>query len=135
LPLRDANGKVKGIIGVNHDITQLRQAEARLEQVIRSARCLLWTASVTRTSVETEMLEWEYKIVNEAAAQGFLRLNNTSTYTAAWLEAIPMSEKVRRDNMLTSAIRSDQTDYHLEYYMILNNNETHWLSEDVIIQQ
>lgn len=77
LPLRDSHDKIRGIIGINHNISELRQAESQLKQVLESARCLVWSATVTQ--IGTKQFEWEYKIANEEAAQNFLPLQTDNT--------------------------------------------------------
>src|SRR5690606_39211765 len=115
-----------GIIGVNHDITQLRQAEARLEQVVKSAQCLLWTANVTQDN--TGQFNWEYKVVNEEAAQSFLSLRkDEQSFTESWLAAIPQSEQARREETFKRHVDASNNDYHLEYYMTPDNH-TVWLN-------
>lgn len=133
LPLIDSNGEITGIIGINHDITQLRQAEARLDQIIKSARCLLWSAIVIQED-ETPDYMWDYKVVNDEAAQRFFPLQTKGmTYTAAWLATIPPEEQKKRDDLFLNQKESDTGNYHLEYYLALESDEKYWLSEDVII--
>lgn len=132
VPLRDSNGKVTGIIGVNHDLTQLRQAEARLEQVIKSARCLLWTADVRHD--DSDNYEWDYRMVNEEAAKDFLPLaSDSSTYTETWLSSICPDDQKRRDSAFKDHILSDEKNYTLDYAIKLDSKRVMWLHEDVII--
>lgn len=135
LPLINSSGEVTGIIGINHDMTQLRQAEARLEQIVKSARCLLWSANITREDSPSEFL-WNYQVVNEEAAQGFLPLQTDDMdYTASWLATIPLSEQKRRDETFAQHINSGTYNYRMEYYITVANGQEYWLSEDVIIEE
>ncbi len=134
MPMFNASGEIYGIIGVNHDITQLVEAEARLEQVVKSARCLLWSATVTMEDDSNELL-WEYKVVNEEAARSFLPLKQDGmSYTAAWLATIPPEEQMRRDDLFLNQVKLNTNTYHLEYYISLESAEKLWLSEDVMIE-
>ena len=109
VPLKDATGTITGLIGVNHDMTQLRQAEARLEQVINSARCLLWSAIVTQDTSKTDAFVWEYRIVNEEAAAGFLPLyQEDMPYKDAWINAISENNKADRMMLFIDAIQNNK---------------------------
>ena len=117
LPLKNSQGKITGIIGLNHNITELRQAELRLKQVLESARCLLWSATVNKD--ENNQFVWDYTIANEEAAQNFLPLKRThSNYTQAWLNAIPADEQQKREVILERHLKFNKMNYRLEYYLL-----------------
>ncbi|MGB7340202.1 MAG: PAS domain S-box protein [Phototrophicaceae bacterium] len=135
VPLKDATGTITGLIGVNHDMTQLRQAEARLEQVINSARCLLWSAIVTQDTSKTDAFVWEYRIVNEEAAAGFLPLyQEDMPYKDAWINAISENNKADRMMLFIDAIQNNKKHYRTEYPLDLPNKTHYWLNEDVLIE-
>ncbi|MGJ3240035.1 MAG: PAS domain S-box protein [Anaerolineae bacterium] len=134
VPLINEDGTVRGLIGINHEITELRQAQARLEQVVRSARCLLWSATVTQDA-GTQKLNWEYQIVNENAAMDFLPLKQTEdmSYTEAWIASIPAEQQARRDAIFHEHSTDNSPDYHLEYDLH-GVDQVYWLREDVMIE-
>lgn len=138
LPLVDASGQITGLIGMNHNISELRQAEAQLELVLRSARCLLWSATVTEVIDKDGDSDyvWDYKIANEQAAQDFLPLDTTEQgYTEAWLAAIPSEEQAKRSYVFQTHVKFENYNYSQEFAIILDDGHKHWLNEDVLIQK
>ncbi len=134
LPLRDSKNNITGIIGVNHNISELRQAEAQLKQVLASARCLVWSATVIKS--QTDEFVWDYKIENEEAAQNFLpMLGNSTNYTDAWLNSIPAEEQAKREFVFETHLNFNKMNYRLEYFLNFPNQQAFWLSEDVIIEK
>lgn len=134
LPLKNSQGKITGIIGLNRNVTELRQAELRLKQVLESARCLLWSATLSKN--EDNQFVWDYTIANEDAAQNFLPLNtNNSSYTQAWLNAIPEDQQKKREETFENQLKLGRMNYRIEYCMKLNDGEKHWFSEDVLIER
>jgi len=133
LPLYNGDGEVTGLIGVNRDITRLRQTEAQLEQVVASARCLLWSAVVEQSGDE---FIWQLQIANEEAAQRFLPLNSEDkSYTDAWQEAIVPEDRDRRRYVFRTHLRYNRLSYSQEVRCYQADGAIRWLVEDVQIQQ
>jgi PAS domain S-box-containing protein len=134
IPYYDSSGMVAGIIGVNHDITDLKQTETQLDQVLKGARCLLWSASVERS--EGEEFQWNLSVANEAAAQGFLPLElQDKSYTDAWLEAIHPEDKGRREYVFQTHLHFHKHAYNQEFRLRIQDGTERWLIEDVLIQE
>lgn len=133
LPWRDVDGNITGIIGINHDITSLKRTEEQLEQVLRSAQCLLWSASVEQT--EDKSFVWDMRVANEKAAQSFLPLDTSHcTYSEAWLEAILPEDKRQRQTVLEQCLSSEKINCGQEFRMLLQDGSEHWLAEESTIQ-
>jgi len=132
LPLYNADGEVTGLIGVNRDITRLRQTEAQLEQVIASAQCLLWSAIVEQRSDE---YVWQLRIANEEAAQRFLPLDiQDQSYTDAWQNAIVAEDNERRQYVLRTHLRYNRLTYSQQIQCRQADGTIRWLVEDVQIR-
>ncbi|MEL6308773.1 MAG: PAS domain-containing protein, partial [Chloroflexota bacterium] len=137
LPLRNADGTITGVVGINHDLTALKQAEAQLKQVLHSARCLLWSAIVSYDA-QTETYTWDYQIANIEAAQSFLPLmhnDDTLSYEARWLAAIPQDQQAHRETTFADHAKQGQDAYTLEFHLYADDAQTKvWLNEDVLIE-
>lgn len=132
LPLYNADGEVTGLIGVNRDITRLRQTEAQLEQVIDSARCLLWSSIVEQRGDE---YIWQLHIANEEAAQRFLPLDiSNQSYTEAWQNAIVEEDNERRQYVLRTHLRYNRLTYSQQIQCRQVDGTIRWLVEDVQIR-
>jgi PAS domain S-box-containing protein len=133
LPLYDSQGHIIGLIGINHDISELKQAEARLAQVLRSAQCLLWSATIEQS--EDEHYLWGVQVVNEEAAQSFLPLDTSEcSYVEAWQAAILPEDRIRRIYVAETHLRFNILNYSLEFRVKLKNGFEHWLAEEVVLQ-
>lgn len=134
LPMRDGQGDIVGIIGTNHDITELRLAEEQLEQVMTSARCLLWTAIARRTE---RGIQWETLVANEQAAQLFLPFqSDTLSYAQAWEQSIvPADRHRRRVSLQWYIVSPTHSRVSQEFRCTLPDERIVWLAEDVKIQE
>lgn len=134
LPLRDTSGNIIGIIGVNRDITEIKQAEAQLEQVLISARCLLWFATVEKMG---DNYDWTLQIANEPAAQRFLSLDTSgySSYTQAWENSILPEDREKRLHLFQAHERFNRQNYSLELRCQQADGTLRWLIEDVQIRR
>lgn len=133
LPLRDPQGQVYGIIGVNHDISELRRAESQLEQVLKSARCLLW--SMTTELDANGNYTWQMRVANEQAAQTFLPLNNgDASYSDVWEQSILPEDSERRRFVFQTHMEFGKLKYSHEFRCRDANGEIVWLLEDVQIE-
>ncbi len=134
VPLRDTHGIISGLIGVIHDISALKRAEAQLLTILSSARCLLWYAIVEEKG---EQLSWTFYVSNEDAAQTFLPVQMApgQSYTQAWLDSRHPDDKERVEITDTNAIRQGRAAYSQEYRCLDANGAVRWLSEDVRVRQ
>lgn len=139
LPLRDKQGNVIGIVGINRDITELklieqdlRREREQLAQVLVSARCLLWTATVT---IVDDELQWELEIINETAAQELLPLDTSEKpYAAAWPASILPEDAERRLYILRTHLAFNRYHYNHEMRCLRRDGQVLWLAEDVEIK-
>ncbi len=134
LPLRDTAGNITGVIGVNRDITEIKQAEAQLEQVLTSARCLLWFAIVEKNP---QGYTWMLQIANEPAAQRFLPLDTSAytSYTDAWEHSILPEDREKRHHLFAAQERFNRQNYSLELRCQQADGSLRWLIEDAQVRR
>jgi PAS domain S-box-containing protein len=134
LPLRDTADRILGVIGVNRDITEIKQAEAQLEQVLTSARCLLWFAIVEKNG---DQYMWMLQIANETAAQRFLPLETgmNSSYTEAWENSILPEDRQKRQQHFETLDRFNRQNYSLELRCRQADGTLRWLIEDAQVRR
>lgn len=135
VPLRDSEGNVTGLVGLNHDITELKQAEEQLQQILSSARCLLWHAIVEEGP--DGLLYWNLQIHGTEAALSFLplELKPGERFEVAWYEARPEEDKIRTGALSEKAIRGSAPGYSQEFRCIMPDGTIYWLNEDVEIKE
>ena len=139
-PLRDADGRIIGIVGINRDVTELKRVEARLDverqqlkQVLMSARCLLWTA---RMEQRGEAFTWSPTVLNEDTAQLLLPLNtSTMSYAEAWQASIVPEDRERRNYVLQTHIQFNRRNFSQELRCRRSDGSLLWLVEDVQVHQ
>jgi len=130
IPLYDSDGQLEGLLGINHNITELRQAEADLAHIISSANCLLWYADVKHADNE---LTWDTHITSESAARRFmpLKVHAGQTYQQAWSASILREDLVQLKEHTQSALLSGAQSYSYEARIQREDGQTRWLSFDV----
>lgn len=139
-PLHDKSGTVIGIVGINRDITEmsiiqknLEEEREQLAQVLRSARCLLWTATLTS---KNEDYEWDFQIINEDAAQALLPLDlNGRAYRDVWRESIVLEDAERRRLVLGTHLQFGREGFSHEMRCTQQDSTVIWLAEDVQIKK
>lgn len=133
VPLRDDNKDVVGLVGVKQDITQVKLAERQLLQLLSSANCLLWSATV---EYDNQDFHWSLHVENETSARQFLQFNeDIEDYTQAWLDSIAPDDQILRKTIAQTHLQHNQKNYKLEYHCITADDKEHWLNEDVQIRQ
>lgn len=133
VPLRDADGNITGLVGINHDISELKQAEEQLRQVVASARCLIWYAIVED---KNNNFHWDFFISNEDAAQRFLPLDvpPDKTYTEIWRASRFIEDREQIKRISRESIRAGKSSYTQEFRVKQSGGGVRWLSEDVVIK-
>jgi PAS domain S-box-containing protein len=134
VPLKDAQGRVMGIVGISHDITEDKRAQERLDHIIRGAYCLLWYANVEE---KAHGFEWETYISNEEAAQAFLPLDVSpeQTYLNAWQASIDEEESTRINRINEEALHESKQNYSYEYRCHRADGEIRWLRQEIQARQ
>lgn len=112
---------------------ELRRRNEELRRVLRSARCLLFTAEVWE---ESGGLAWELNPVDEEAAQNFLSLELLpgESYHEAWYRARHPIDRARIDTQLTPEFLRNHSHYQYEFRTIDRFGNVHWLREDVSVE-
>lgn len=130
IPLHDSDGHIDGLLGINHNITDLRQAEDSLAHIISSANCLLWYADVQQ---EDEALIWDIHITSESAARRFmpLKMEVGQSYESAWDAAIYPEDMAELRKHTENALSAGASGYSYETRILREDGKTRWLSFDV----
>lgn len=129
MPLYDARGKINGLIGVHRNITDVRQAEEQLRQVLTSARCLLWSAQAW---FEGDDIQWDSTITSEEAAQAFLPLDTSEQdYITAWQHSILPEDWQRRQYTTAVHLRYGQPTFNHEIRCQQDDGSVRWLHEAI----
>jgi len=120
------------LIGVYTDITQQKQIERDIQELMLGAHCLLWHATVTATGDPDVPLHWDLQIVNGEAASRFfpIMLPPGETYTHAWTHS-----RIWEPHHMASLDAVFQgRDYSQEFQLMGREGRIFWLQEDVQIE-
>jgi PAS domain S-box-containing protein len=139
-PLHDTQGRIVGLVGINRDITEIELIEQNLHeereqlgQVLRSARCLLWTASLVEND---DSVTWDLEIINEDAAQELLPLElHGKRYSECWPQSIVPEDAHRRDYTLRTHLAFNRPRFSHEIRCQAADGSLMWLAEDVMIKR
>lgn len=133
VPLTNSESTITGIVGVDHDITDVKRAEEQLQQILTSARCLLWFAIVTQTS---HGFDWNLHIANEESASQFLPVTDRGAgYTQSWLANTHIDDRWNRHEAFRQSIENNTNNFSREFRILLDTGDIRWLNEDVQIRK
>jgi|GEM_PF-980966 len=140
-PVREADG---GVLwhGILTDVTERKRAETDLLRVTQSARCLLFSAEVTRTGHGTghgtgpSALHWNFLYYGGESAQRFLPLDVPAgkTYIEATYWSRHPEDRERVDRYGVEQILAGRS-YSQEYRLQANTGRWHWVREDVHVEE
>ncbi len=132
VPLRDAHGKITGIVGVTHDITLRQQAENELNQV--SARLALATRAggvgVWEYDLTNDKLLWDEQMF---ALYGLDKNGFAGAYET-WLSAIHPDDVQARDEEIQMAI-SGTKEFDTEFRVLWPDGSIHNIRALAIVQR
>jgi PAS domain S-box-containing protein len=151
LPLRNPEGRIVGLIGIGRDITlqkqvedALRQSEERLQEVLRSTRCILNSGEAEapedwreRVMHELTIFRWDYSVMNEEAAQEVLPLNVPpgKNYQQAWVESRNVDDFNHMHQVTRDAFLQDKPFYRNEFRCTDKDGIEHWMQEFITIRK
>jgi diguanylate cyclase (GGDEF)-like protein/PAS domain S-box-containing protein len=120
------------LVGVCLDVTERRQAEKALSEVVASARCILWDARVTS---HDGRYQWRFRLFNSDLIREEFRLQRLPNETDAdmWPRHIAPEQLEKMNHTFDTAIRSGKGGYQQEYLVKNDDNQSLWLKEDVRI--
>jgi PAS domain S-box len=130
---RGRDGRVDGLLCLTRDITERRWSELERRSIMRSARCLLWSAIVTE--LYSDFLEWEYMHYDEEAAQRFLPLEREpgEPYPHAAYRHRHPQDRLLADHYGSAQIRAGQ-DYSQEFRCRGADGRWHWHREELHVE-
>ncbi|MEQ8676232.1 MAG: PAS domain S-box protein [Aggregatilineales bacterium] len=151
IPLKDQNNEVTGLIGINRNVTEVKQAqdqlqqlvdelqgaEQRLQHVVKGAQCLLWYAIVTKIEggKDQQNLNWQMFVSSEEAAQQFLPvpMESGDDYVSAWQKSILREDYAVVRRYSASVILDGKSGYRHEFRCLRADGEIRWLAEETQI--
>ncbi|MCY3024088.1 MAG: PAS domain-containing protein [Planctomycetota bacterium] len=133
-PIFDKNGKAIGIVGINRDITERQQAEEVLQNVVASARCILWEAQVTEKGGE---YVWRLRVYSSDLTRAEFGLESLpgESDNVMWIRHIPAGQHEQLHRVSSAALRSGADGYQQEFLFRAASGKEFWLKEDVKIKR
>jgi len=131
IPLRDNSGTIVGLVGINRDITELKEAEARIQHVISGANCLLGYAIAEQKP--DKQFAWDFFVTSEATAMAFLPmdLQPAETYRDAFWRCIQKEDQRRILHRFKDAMQNDERVFTMEFMCRRADGQMRWLNIDV----
>lgn len=126
VPLYDADGRIVGLVGIGHDITERKQAmealqssEADLKEAQRIAQLGRWELDLT-----TNRLQWSDTIfeIFEIDPERF-----EASYEA-FLNVIHPDDRAMVDHLYTESLRN-RTPYEITHRLLMQDGRVKWLHE------
>jgi len=132
--VRDTHTGEEVINVIMMDVTDRRQAEERLQNILTGARCILWYAVVTEH--KDAPLEWDLHIYNEKAAEQLIPLKRSrgQSYSDVWHHRMPPEDRIRMDATSAAAMREGKSGYTQEFRCVRADGQIRWLSEETRIE-
>ncbi|MBC7869735.1 MAG: PAS domain S-box protein, partial [Chitinophagaceae bacterium] len=129
--LRDSSGEIIGLVGINRDITETKEAEARIQHVISGANCLL--GYTTAEELPNKRFAWNFFVTSEATALTFLplELQPRETYRDAFWRCIPKEDQRRIVKRFSQALQNDERVFTMEFKCRRSDDQMRWLNIDV----
>jgi two-component system, LuxR family, sensor kinase FixL len=150
-PVLDSGGKIVGTQGVLVDITERkraedarRQSEERLQEVLRSTRCILNFGEVTapenwreRVMNEPRLFHWNFPVLNlEAAQEVFpLEVPPGRQYQEVWAESRNPDDFFQMHLITRDAFLQNAPFYRNEFRCTDKHGVEHWMQEFITINK
>jgi PAS domain S-box-containing protein len=151
VPMRDSHGKIIGLVGINHDITEVKRveealhlSEERLLRIITQTRCILNSGYVEgppnwreRALNPESPFRWDFPVQNEETAQKLLplELGPGEKYQQAWTRSRNHADHVQMNWNSGNAFLNDLPFYRNEFRCTDKFGTAHWMQQFVTIRK
>ena len=110
IPIADAAGELRYIAGFRREVTDRKKTEDFLHDIVSNARCILWTARVTRADRE---FKWKVNVLSSRIARLELGLHENSN--ELWSSLASDEDMHKMNETATHALRRNASGYENEF--------------------
>ncbi len=128
------------LTGILMDVTAVREAEeakrqseARIQQILARADCMIWQARVVRLDADFVNLEWNQYIPRSELFQRLFDAAPGDTPVLDW-EKLGVPEYLEMRARVRTALRACEPGYEQEFRVPRGNKQVVWLHEQVSIR-
>ena len=130
-PIFDQHSRAIGVVGISRDITDRKKAEKALQDIVSSARCILWDARVKKVGAR---FVWDMKVQPSDLTRSEFGLANEND-GVAWINHIPGEFRQEMHRVSHEALNRGADGYQQEFPFLAADGTMHWLKEEVKVSR